>query len=191
MSTNNVVLSEPEKAALSEDATNRSIRTIWQGLGIDVLVAVALLVVNILTDANGWSDLDWKIIGFSLMKTVLMAGAAFVMRRFMDPSKIPTPLPSTPQPAPAVPADDAGTESAPVLPAPEPILEREDTEHEYDGSYPPELDVDGDGETFDGSVAPETSSQMRSFMAVAAETDEDRLNAGIAKDNENFPGGGA
>lgn len=109
--TTKVVLSEPEKAALHEDATNRGVRAIWQGLSIDVLVAVALLIVNILTDANGWSDLDWKIIAFTLMKTVLMAIAAFVMRRFVDNSKVPTPLPPSPAPAPTTPAEAPAVEA--------------------------------------------------------------------------------
>jgi hypothetical protein len=33
------------------------------------------------------------VVGFTLSKTVLMTVVSFVMRKYMDPSAIPTPLP--------------------------------------------------------------------------------------------------
>jgi hypothetical protein len=142
MSTNKIVLSDEQKAALTEDANNRGVRAIWQGLSVDVLIAVALLVTNILTDANGWSDLDWKIIGFTLMKTVLMAVAAFVMRRYLDGSKVPTPLPPTPVPAPSTPAGEAvdfDNETAPSLIADDDL----DEPVNPTGSMPEGVDIPG------------------------------------------------
>ena len=107
MSTNTkVVLTSEQKSALTEDATNRAVRTAYQQLGIDVLVAVAMFVATTFAVKDGWDEFNWKVLGFSLAKTVIATVAAFVMRRYMDASGIPTPLPPTPVPAPATPAED-------------------------------------------------------------------------------------
>jgi hypothetical protein len=88
-------------AALTEDAKNRSWRTALQGLAIDVLVGVVLVIGAAFAGANGWSDFQWAILGFSVAKSAVQAAVAFVMRRFLDLSSIPTPLPPSPQPEPA------------------------------------------------------------------------------------------
>lgn len=88
-------------AALTEDAKNRSWRTALQGLAIDVLVGITLVILSAFATANGWSDFQWAILGFSVAKSAVQAAAAFIMRRFVDTSRIPTPLPPDPQPQPA------------------------------------------------------------------------------------------
>lgn len=87
--------------ALTQDAQNRSLRSLLQGLTIDVCVAIVLAVGSAFATANGWSDFQWALLGFSVVKSVVQACVAFVMRRFIDPSSIPTPLPPKPQPEPA------------------------------------------------------------------------------------------
>lgn len=90
------------KGALIEDAQNRSVRTFLQGLGIDVLVAVAAVV---LTSVDAISTKAGLItFGIVVGKTVATSAASYVMRRFLDRSKVPTPLPPAPVPAPADPA---------------------------------------------------------------------------------------
>lgn len=169
MSTDNsVTLSEPEKAALAEDATNRSIRTIWQGLGVDVLIAVALLITNILSDANGWGELDWKIIGFTLVKTVFMAAAAYIMRRFVDTSGIPTPLPPTPQPTPAEPASAPAED--PVVPGGF-AMDTSDLDWPEDpeaiiGSMPEGVDIPG-GEPQDGMEDIDTPTDLERELGLS------------------------
>lgn len=67
------------------DAKNRAFRTFIQGLGVDILVALAVYILPVLVGANGWADLvEWKIILFSLIKTVLTTAASYTMRRFVD-----------------------------------------------------------------------------------------------------------
>jgi hypothetical protein len=88
---------------LTIDAGNRAKRSFIVGLTIDVGVALALVLVNVFTAAGGWDELDWKIIGFSLGKTLVTTAGSYVLRRFVDGSVIPTPLPPTPVPAPADP----------------------------------------------------------------------------------------
>jgi hypothetical protein len=86
---------------LQADAKNRAVRTFYQGLGIDLAVAVATFLVTVLADADGWGDLQWAVLGFTLAKTVVQTVAAFVMRKFLDGSSVPTPLPPEPQVEPA------------------------------------------------------------------------------------------
>lgn len=78
---------------LTTDARNRSLRTFLTGLGIDVLVGVVLVLVTTFGTANAWGDLEWTILSFSLGKSVVQAGGAFILRRFLDASRVPTPLP--------------------------------------------------------------------------------------------------
>ena len=86
---------------LSADAKNRAVRTFLQGLAIDLAVAIASVVlssVDAITDKAGLVT-----VGLALAKTVVTTVASYVMRRFLDGSSVPTPLP----PAPAAePADD-------------------------------------------------------------------------------------
>lgn len=91
---------DPSGAALTKDATNRAARTLYQQLGIDVLVAIAMFVSTELMSHSDWSEFNWKVLGFSFAKTILSTIASFVMRRFMDASKVPTPLPPAPVPPP-------------------------------------------------------------------------------------------
>lgn len=91
----------PPITTLTEDANNRSLRTALQGLGIDILVAVALALGAAFTTANGWGEMEWIILSYSVAKSVVQAGVAWVMRRFLDGSAIPTPLPPSPVPPPA------------------------------------------------------------------------------------------
>jgi hypothetical protein len=75
---------EPRRALLQGDARNRAFRTILQGLAVDVAVAVATVLITVFATASSWGELQWAVIGFSLLKTVAMAIAAYIMRRFID-----------------------------------------------------------------------------------------------------------
>lgn len=88
---------------LERDARNRALRTFLQGLGLDVLAAVALFLFNAFSTADEWGDLDWKLLGFLLAKTVTTTAASYVMRKYLDGSSVPTPLPPA---DPGEPADD-------------------------------------------------------------------------------------
>lgn len=75
------------------DAQNRAWRTFVQGLGVDVLGALALAVYTFLAQPG---PIVWALFGTLLAKTLGTSAASYVMRRFLDPSKIPTPLPPVP-----------------------------------------------------------------------------------------------
>ena len=78
---------------LKEDATNRALRTFAVNLFTDVAVAVALVLVTAFNSANSWGELEWSLLWFTLGKTVVVTAGSFVMRRYLDASGIPTPLP--------------------------------------------------------------------------------------------------
>lgn len=87
---------------LARDARNRALRTFLVGLGIDVGFAVTALVVTLAAaDVSAWQG--WAAVGVSVARTVVASAGAYVLRRFADPSRVPTPLPPAPVPAPADP----------------------------------------------------------------------------------------
>lgn len=93
---------------LRADATNRGVRSFLTGLAIDVAVGVALVLGTFVVTADSWGTVQWAVLSFSLAKSVVQAVCAYVLRRFLDPSGIPTPLPPEPVAEPANPVDDAG-----------------------------------------------------------------------------------
>ena len=86
---------------LTEDATNRAWRTLLVGVAIDVAVAIALVLVTYFSERNSWGEIEWAALGFSLSRSIVQALGAFVLRRFVDASSFPTPLPPAPVPPPA------------------------------------------------------------------------------------------
>ena len=96
-------------ATLTADARNRALRTLLVNLTTDVAVALALVLVAAFSRANGFGDLEWALLGFTLAKTAVVTAGSFVLRRFVDASGIPTPLPPT---DPGPPADPGPLEEA-------------------------------------------------------------------------------
>lgn len=89
---------------LTADARNRALRSFIQGLAVDVGVAVAFVVY----DATSSDEPDYRLLWATLIKTALQTAAAYVMRRFVDPSRVPTPLPPNPPGEPDDDQPDAG-----------------------------------------------------------------------------------
>lgn len=86
------------------DALNRAQRVFLQGIGFDVLAAVVLYLFPIFQNAQKWSDFDWRVMIFFVVKTVVVTIFAYLMRTVLDRSKIPTPLPPV---NPGVPVNPA------------------------------------------------------------------------------------
>ena len=80
-------------ARLANDARNRSKRTFLTGLAIDVSVGIALVLGTYFASADSWGSIQWIVLSFSIAKSAVQATCAFVLRRFLDPSGFPTPLP--------------------------------------------------------------------------------------------------
>lgn len=81
-------------------SAKRGWQTLIQGLGIDVLVAVALVVMSYLPALDSWDALGlrWAAISFAVSKSVMQALVAYVVRRWFDRSGYsnPEPLPDGP-----------------------------------------------------------------------------------------------
>lgn len=73
------------RADVRADARNRALRTFWQGLGIDVLIAVAAVLLAWADTADLTSREAWAALGLLLAKTLLITAASFVMRLKMPP----------------------------------------------------------------------------------------------------------
>lgn len=74
-----------ENAALvRRDAAERSVRTLLWGLGLDVAVAVTLVLATAFNTVE-WTPEYWKLLGLTVAKSVLQAGVAYFMRVLVKP----------------------------------------------------------------------------------------------------------
>ena len=90
------------QVGLQVDAKNRATRAFVQGLAIDVLVALAVVVWTYLNSVDGWGAVQWSVLAFTVFKTLCQTAASYIMRRFLDNNKfVPTPLPPAPTVQPA------------------------------------------------------------------------------------------
>lgn len=74
------------EAEVRKDATDRSFRTLWQGLGIDVGVAVILVLATAFTSIE-WTPEYWIALAATLGRSVLQAIVAYFYRLFVAPKK--------------------------------------------------------------------------------------------------------
>lgn len=75
------------------DAKNRAFRTLFQNLGIDLLVALGT-VLPMLTTMNFTDKTAWVIFGVSVLKTIVSVFVSYVSRLTAEPV-IPTPVETT------------------------------------------------------------------------------------------------
>lgn len=67
------------------DAANRSVRTLFIGLALDIVVATATALLLWLPDADLTKRDAWIVLGTTLAKTVLQAAASYVVRLKVPP----------------------------------------------------------------------------------------------------------
>jgi hypothetical protein len=83
-------MSEPTPAEIHADAKNRSVRTLAQGLAIDLLVAVGATIVAVVATWDGDDILalsSWVVLGAAVGKSVLTAGASYLARLKLPPKE--------------------------------------------------------------------------------------------------------
>jgi hypothetical protein len=78
------------RARLTADALNRGFRTVLQAVLVEVGIVVIPELNRLLQDENTVWDVN---VARSLIRIGALAAASFIMRRYLDPSVIPTPLP--------------------------------------------------------------------------------------------------
>jgi hypothetical protein len=65
-------------------ASERGWRTFWQGIAIDITVALMLAASGPLMDLQ-WTPVYWTTLGLLLAKTLIQSFVANVMRRLVSP----------------------------------------------------------------------------------------------------------
>lgn len=79
--------SDTPQQATHRAAGERGRRTLWQGLALDLAIAVAVTLLAWLPDADVASSTAWVILGTALLKSVLTALASYVMRLKVAPAQ--------------------------------------------------------------------------------------------------------
>jgi hypothetical protein len=94
------------------DAANRGLRTLVQGLGYDVIAAVVIVLVTAFAEGTGWGSLQWSLISYSVVKSVLVSVLAYLMR-LRGGRLLPPP---NPQPEPNLDVEEGTSWSPPPPP---------------------------------------------------------------------------
>lgn len=68
------------------DARERSLRSLLQGLALDVAVAVILVLATAFTSIE-WTPAYWKALGLTVAKSVLQSGVSYLMRVYIKPTQ--------------------------------------------------------------------------------------------------------
>lgn len=83
----------PAQRTTEKDARNRAYRTLLQGLAFDVGAAVCIVLYTAFSAAEGWGDIQWALLGFTLAKTFAVSGLSYLMRTVF---RTVAPPPETP-----------------------------------------------------------------------------------------------
>ena len=86
-----------KQPSLGQVAQKRGWQTLLQGLGIDVLVAIALVIATVIPSIETWNDIGqlWPVWLLLITKSVLQAVVAWVLRRYHDKSGVERISPPT------------------------------------------------------------------------------------------------
>lgn len=76
-----------EKFEVTEDAWVRAIRSLGQGLLLDVSVAAVLFLVSVIGNLE-WTRVYWLMLGLGLAKSVIQAVVTFFARKLITPSNL-------------------------------------------------------------------------------------------------------
>lgn len=71
---------------VESDARNRAVRTFLQGLGLDVAVAVVVVLASFILVDVQWTATYWLALGLALSKTVVQSIVAYFVRKLVPPA---------------------------------------------------------------------------------------------------------
>lgn len=81
------MMREESHAVVTEkDARKRALRSFAWGLGIDVSVAVVLVLATAVNVIE-WTRQYWVTLGLTLAKTVIQSGVAYLARKLLPPKE--------------------------------------------------------------------------------------------------------
>lgn len=72
------------------DARNRALRTVVQGLGIDLIAAVAVALSVAVAGGIEWTRAYWIALGLAVAKSLITAAVSYLARRAVPPATAPT-----------------------------------------------------------------------------------------------------
>lgn len=88
---------ESHDTLVNIDARNRALRAFLQNIAFDIGAALVLVLLPVFSAANGWGDFEWALLGFTLVKTVVVTALSYLMRTVFDRTKL-VPNSVTPPP---------------------------------------------------------------------------------------------
>jgi len=77
-------------SAVVRDASNRGLRTLAQGLAVDVLAAVAVVLTAAVAGGIEWTEAYWVALGLAVAKSAVTALVSYVARLVVPPAVQPT-----------------------------------------------------------------------------------------------------
>jgi len=77
---------------IKADALQRALRTLWQGFGVDALIAIGVGLTLLLDGGDVLSPVFWGGVGVLVIKSALVSLASYLARL----RKAPAPLPADP-----------------------------------------------------------------------------------------------
>jgi hypothetical protein len=80
----------PTPNAVVRDAGNRALRTLAQGLGVDVLAAVAVVLTAAVAGGIEWTEAYWVALALAVAKSVITALVSYLARLAVPPAVQPT-----------------------------------------------------------------------------------------------------
>lgn len=66
---------------LDAQARSRAWRTLVQNLAFDVGAAVVLVLYTAFVSATSWGDVQWSLLAFTIVKTVVVTGLSYLMKK--------------------------------------------------------------------------------------------------------------
>lgn len=80
----------PSPNAVERDASNRALRTLTQGLVVDVLAAVAVVLTVAVAGGIEWTQVYWAALGLAVAKSAITALVSYAHRLLVPPATPPT-----------------------------------------------------------------------------------------------------
>lgn len=84
----NAHLSTPN--AVVRDAGNRALRTLAQGLAVDVLAAVSIALTAAVAGGIEWTSAYWVALALAVAKSAIVAVVSYLARLTLPPAQAPT-----------------------------------------------------------------------------------------------------
>lgn len=75
------------------DALQRALRTLWQGFGVDALIAIGVGLTLLLDTGDVVSPVFWAGLGVLIVKSVLVSLASYLARLRKAPALLPETTP--------------------------------------------------------------------------------------------------